>query len=372
MSKRIVGNIVGIPSPHTDFSETDPTKGSYLKNRESLIQLIKNSGGGSGGATPSIIDLGTFGVLYDEDMNEVSNTEAGFYKAMEGARQTGVYKICMQEGSVLGDGTRNITVSETYLIFVVADVVGKHEIVSQLCLSQDTYNDTTPNYVHPPVIRKYCYDEQKKKYVWVAETIESSQFKVNDINSSDINPTQCYPSVEAVSNFVNDKIVTNYGEWFENARDDTDFDKKVPAMRVIYDFFEYSNYLSERNIKQNISADDFIYTDIPNVEAVKSYVDAQMNIAPEQELPAVLQPNKEYNLGMITDAVILFPEEANDGDVIYVVFTAGTPSDNVLIAINIDFTSGLSEFEPEPGKKYEIYGKYDSRDAVWLCGYAEY
>lgn len=168
-------------------------------------------------------------------------------------------------------------------------------------------------------------------------------------------------------------IVTDYNEWLEN-QVDTDFDEKVPSIGVIYNFFEFGQFLSEGNIKPDISsdADGFIYTDIPNAEAVKSYVDAQMNIAPEQELPAVLESNKEYNFGVINNAVLLFPEESNDGDVIYVVFTAGTSEDTVDIAINKDFTSGLTDFVPEAGKKYEIYGRYDSRDAIWLCGYSEY
>ena len=170
-------------------------------------------------------------------------------------------------------------------------------------------------------------------------------------------------------------IVTDYNEWFETA-DEADFDTKVPSIGIISKFFEESGYLSERNINAEINpdaeAESYTHYDIPNVGAVINYVDAQMNRAPEHELPSVLKPNTEYNLGHITDAVLLFPEDAHDGDVIYVVFTAGTPYDNVVIAINIDFTSGLEDFEPEPGKKYEIYGKYDVRDAIWLCGYSEY
>lgn len=170
-------------------------------------------------------------------------------------------------------------------------------------------------------------------------------------------------------------IVTNYNDWFETA-DDTDFDRKVPSIGVISKFFEESGYLSEGNINAEINpdadADSYAHFDIPNVGAVINYVDAQMNRASEKVLPEILEPNKEYNLGMTPTAVILFPEEANDGDVIYVVFTAGTPEDTVDIAINKDFTSGLTDFTPEAGKKYEIYGRYDSIDAIWLCGYSEY
>lgn len=363
--KRIIGNTVGIPSPHTDFSETNPAKGSYLKNRESLIQLIKNSGGGSGGATPSIIDLGTFAYEFDGDTGETIEDQTQEYgDAIDSAIETGMYKISWTEQGIVDTSVIIVmkckdNLKNDYVLQIKFTPSMFHEVLSSI--------DDDPNWYGVIYTRAYC----RNKWTPWQEPFERSFYKTNDMD----NPNeQTYPTTKAVSNFVNDKIVTNYGEWFENARDDTDFDKKVPAMRVIYDFFEYSQYLTESNIIDNISsdADDFIYTDIPNAEAVKSYIDAQMNRAPEQELPAVLEPNKEYNLGVITDAVILFPEEANDGDVIYVVFTAGTPTDNVLIAINIDSNSGLSEFEPEPGKKYEIYGRYDSKGAVWLCGYAEY
>lgn len=43
MHKKIIGNPVGIPSPHTDFNQTDPKKGDYLKGRDDLLKLINLS-----------------------------------------------------------------------------------------------------------------------------------------------------------------------------------------------------------------------------------------------------------------------------------------------------------------------------------------
>lgn len=168
-------------------------------------------------------------------------------------------------------------------------------------------------------------------------------------------------------------IVTDYSEWLESSGGD-DQDTKVPSMGVISNFFENANELSVYDIIDNIppDAESFAYTNIPNVDAVKNYVAAQMNKPSETVLPTVLEPNTEYNLGEINNVVILFPEEANDGDVIYVVFTAGTEKDTVYIDMNRDFTSGLTDFIPEAGKKYEIYGRYDAMGAIWLCGHSEH
>ncbi len=393
--KRIIGNTVGIPSPHTDFNQTDPTKGDYLKNRDELLNLIGKkldktvfdkfvangggSGSGGGNTTSGIIDLGTFQLIYDEDYNEVVNTTAELGKAIDNARETGIYSVRYEEGQVQKNEygqevSRNIYLSETELIMVVADISGTHEVVTQFCLTQDNVDNGNNDYIVPLKMRKYYYDLEKKKHIWTQyQELENAQYKVDDINTPNIDPMQCYPSIEAVSNFVNGKIVTDYDEWFEKT-DGEDFNTKIPSIGVVSNFFEYSSYLSANDIVDTIppDAEGVVYTNIPNVNSLVNYVDSQMNKPPQTELPAVLKVNTEYNFGTINNALILFPEQANDGDVIYVVFTAGTLTDNVLIAINIDFTSGLTDFEPEPGKKYEIYGRYDARDAIWLCGYSEY
>lgn len=341
---KIIGNPTVTPMAVPDWNQNNPLKADYIKNK------------------PNIVDLGTFAIEYDGDTGEeIKNETQGYQDAMDSATETGVYKITWKES---GDGRTSI------IITVNCDVgYGRYKILQimltpHIMMSNHSQSDDWYGVAYTRV------NEDDKWTPW-EESFERSFYKTNDMG----NPNeQTYPTTKAVSNFVNDKIVTNYDEWFDSARDDTDFDEKVPAMRVIYDFFEYSGYLSEGNIYGEISPEDeaHAYTDIPNAEAVKSYVNAQVNKPSETELPAVLEPNTDYNLGMTTDAVIIFPEEANDGDVIYVVFTAGTPTDNVLIVINIDFTSGLGDFEPEPGKKYEIYGRYDARDAIWLCGYSEY
>ena len=63
MSK-IVGNVVGIPNPQSDFNQADPTKADYIKNKPTTLsgygitdaytksEVDKKISGGGGGATP--------------------------------------------------------------------------------------------------------------------------------------------------------------------------------------------------------------------------------------------------------------------------------------------------------------------------------
>ena len=66
MSK-IVGNVVGIPNPQSDFNQADPTKADYIKNKPTTISGYgitdaytksevdkKISSGGGGGGVPSV------------------------------------------------------------------------------------------------------------------------------------------------------------------------------------------------------------------------------------------------------------------------------------------------------------------------------
>ena len=66
MSK-IVGNVVGIPNPQSDFSQNDPSKADYIKNKPTTISGYgitdaytksevdkKISSGGGGGGVPSV------------------------------------------------------------------------------------------------------------------------------------------------------------------------------------------------------------------------------------------------------------------------------------------------------------------------------
>lgn len=50
MSKKIIGITVGSPLPKSDFNQTDPTKGDYIKNKpkiatdEEIIIILVNKG----------------------------------------------------------------------------------------------------------------------------------------------------------------------------------------------------------------------------------------------------------------------------------------------------------------------------------------
>ena len=44
MNKRIVGDVVGVPNPKTDWSQTDETKADFLKNKPTKLSQFENDG----------------------------------------------------------------------------------------------------------------------------------------------------------------------------------------------------------------------------------------------------------------------------------------------------------------------------------------
>lgn len=40
MSNRIVGNVVGVPNPKTDWNQTDETKSDFLKNKPDIEGIL--------------------------------------------------------------------------------------------------------------------------------------------------------------------------------------------------------------------------------------------------------------------------------------------------------------------------------------------
>lgn len=263
---KIVGNVVGIPNPQTDWSQTDETKADYLKNRNVLESLIDEK-----------LDIKTF--------NEFVESGGGTYD----------------------------------------------EIVL-------TVDDVTPTLSDDDI------------YLEGHRTV---------------------PNVDAVKTYVNGKIVTNYGDWFDNT-DGSDYDTKVPSIGIVSDFFEYSGFLSESNIVTEIKYDpeDYAHMDIPNTSAVIEYVASKLHPTPITEAPVTLVANKEYNFGWVSELSLSFPTIANDGDVIYVTFFAedslgGVPN----LVIDTTNTSDI-ELIPEQSTGYEVFAKYNGE--IWIVNYSEY
>lgn len=46
---KIIGNIVGVPNPKTDWNQTDPTKADYLMNKPTKLSQFENDAGYVGG-----------------------------------------------------------------------------------------------------------------------------------------------------------------------------------------------------------------------------------------------------------------------------------------------------------------------------------
>ena len=101
-----------------------------------------------------------------------------------------------------------------------------------------------------------------------------------------------------------------------------------------------------------------------NTEAVH-----MVTAPPITAIPNVLEANKSYNFGTVEELLLVFPTEANDGDVIYITFRSdGLQATNLIVnEINMH-----DEFDliPEHGEGYEIYAKYI--DGSWLVKYSSY
>ena len=127
MANKIVGNVVGVPSPHTDFNQTDETKGDYLKNRDQIITVndVLSSlsddelyleghrtipcadavkmyvNGKLADVASGITDLGTYRIEFDPNIGDFIINELDDYnKALKDAKQTGIYKITLIEASI--------------------------------------------------------------------------------------------------------------------------------------------------------------------------------------------------------------------------------------------------------------------------------
>lgn len=105
------------------------------------------------------------------------------------------------------------------------------------------------------------------------------------------------------------------------------------------------------------------YEDIPTVEVTKELI----NPPPIETVPTTLEPNKQYNFGVVESLSLAFPIRAMDGAVIYLTFKSGaTPT---ALTINTTNTCDI-ECIPEANTGYEIFGKYNG--SIWIVNYSEY
>ena len=82
MSNKIIGNVVGVPNPKSDWSQTDSKKSDFIKNKPTTLEgygikeevksLISASGGGSGSGLSEDLktkyDTATLQAMYNEDI----------------------------------------------------------------------------------------------------------------------------------------------------------------------------------------------------------------------------------------------------------------------------------------------------------------
>ena len=325
MANKIVGNVVGVPSPHTDFNQTDETKGDYLKNRDQIITVndVLSSlsddelyleghrtipcadavkmyvNGKLADVASGITDLGTYRIEFDPNIGDFIINELDDYnKALKDAKQTGIYKITLIEASI----------EQPSLLITLGskDNQGRDLITQYLFRDYIAYSSYEYMDISLPRVRKYYYSTQINDYVWTDEDFSSE-------------------SIFQTTNNIK--------------RDETNF----------------------------TTYDEMVY---PSVAAVVRYVDKKLQPqAPVTTVPDVLKPNTEYNFGLQSTLNLSFPIDTEDGDVICIRFISTETPTNLVIDMSnvIDF-----ELIPEKNTWYEICAKYDSQLMLWVLAYSEY
>lgn len=90
---------------------------------------------------------------------------------------------------------------------------------------------------------------------------------------------------------------------------------------------------------------------------------------PITTVPNTLEPNKAYNFGKCTELSLSFPELADDGDVIHIMFHCYETPTNLII--NTHNTTDI-DLVPEENMGYEIYAKFDGATLYWIVKYSEH
>lgn len=367
---KIVGNVVGVPSPYTDFLQEDSTKGDYLKNRDVLIELIKNSG---------INDLGVYTVDFLESLNEdefeIYVDEADQYREALNVKEPGIYKITRRWIMRFKNEEQEIKISrtqeETGLILIHKGIDSNgRDYVNQIYIGQwepevfgsESFVDVnTDNYGINvvPYNRYYWYNPTSKKYMWTWWT--TNCVDIIDEDSNEFGYTTPY----AVINYVKDKLEGKVDKEVGKGLSTNDFSDHYKEKVEECDFrIGDLNALSTDNTDSLVGAINEIYDDIHS--------------SPVEVVPDVLSPNKEYNLGIVDNLHLTFPSVANDGDVIYISFFAEASDGNSLnLVIDTTNTSDI-ELIPENATGYEIYAKYIKDNLgtflgdYWVVNYSEY
>ena len=97
---KIIGNIVGVPNPKTDWNQTDPTKADYLMNKPTKVSQFENDAGYSKSedVDKQIEDLQNVYIIQQETLD-------GVFGAL--SRLTPLYRIT-------GATSYNFNFSESY------------------------------------------------------------------------------------------------------------------------------------------------------------------------------------------------------------------------------------------------------------------
>ena len=100
---------------------------------------------------------------------------------------------------------------------------------------------------------------------------------------------------------------------------------------------------------------------------IETEVYNNVNPAPITNIDAVLTVNKKYMLNEVEELALVFPTNANMGDVIYLTFKSGATATN----LTIDTTNTCDiEVIPETNTGYEIFGMFNG--SIWIINYSEY
>lgn len=101
---KIVGNIVGLPSPRSDWDQTDEAKADFIKNKPTKLSQFENDigAGGGGGGDVDLSKYVTWG-KFEERITPLENNVADVIEDL-GDIDTALDAILAIQGTIVGGG----------------------------------------------------------------------------------------------------------------------------------------------------------------------------------------------------------------------------------------------------------------------------
>ena len=157
MSKKIVGNPVGIPNPISDMAQTDPTKADYVRNKK-LSHMEDDVGYAKTFIVNVAVDSNGNTVTADKKTAEIVEAYTMGKQVIAKVNNSDIYTLCSVT-NMLGVGGEflfsRVSDSNVRTLYCVADfwryTIVEHTIDTEM-------SDTSENAVQNKVIKKYVDD----------------------------------------------------------------------------------------------------------------------------------------------------------------------------------------------------------------------